>query len=46
MSWICMEYTYYIPEFMIIHGICMVYTMYIKAICRPDTYVWYIPTII
>ena len=29
-----------------IHGIYMVYTMYIKAICRPDTYVWYIPTII
>ena len=29
--------------YLYIHGIYMVYTMYIKGILCPSTYVWYIP---
>ena len=41
------EYAWYIPSTSqtdgYIHGIYMVYTMYIKGIWFPIPYVWYIP---
>ncbi len=41
------EYAWYIPSIsqtdLYIHGMYMVYTMYIEGIWCPNTYVWYIP---